>query len=418
VNIGVVATRLSGTDGVSLEAAKLGEILRAMGHESRACAGEIDGWGESAVCRLPEMHFMDPQARAINAEAFSDGDPTALRARITERAALLRRGIGEFIAEYEIDALLVENALAIPMHLPLGVALTELIEASGIPTIAHHHDFHWERERFSQCVVPDLLERCFPPNLPSIRHIVINSLAQAALKARRGLPSTVLPNLLDFESGPPQREDRSNGLRRDLRIDLDERIILQPTRVVARKGIEHAVELVRRLQQADSRHGYRLLMTHGATDEGTATLARLRGLAHDLGVRLLFAPERFAATKDDETGEPGRFDLQDAYTAADFVTYPSLLEGFGNAFLEAVFFRRPILVNRYPVYVADIEPLGFRVVAMEGTITTEAVDAVRSLLDAPAAVQEMADYNYGLAAAHFSYAIGRRTIAAVLESLP
>ena len=51
------------------------------------------------------------------------------------------------------------------------------------------------------------------------------------------------------------------------------------------------------------------------------------------------------------------------------VTYPSLYEGFGNAFLEAVYFHKPILVNRYSVYIVDIEPKGFEVVAMDGFLT-------------------------------------------------
>jgi mannosylglucosylglycerate synthase len=71
--------------------------------------------------------------------------------------------------------LVVENALTIPMHLPLGLALTEFIAETAIPTIAHHHDFYWERQRFLQNCVDDYLAMSFPPRLPAIRHVVINS---------------------------------------------------------------------------------------------------------------------------------------------------------------------------------------------------------------------------------------------------
>jgi len=416
VNIGAVSTRLAGTDGVSLEAAKLARILRGMGHRTTACAGEIAGWGDDAVC-IPEMHFADPRVRAIHDDAFLSSNPGDVRERIARVAAALRRGIADFIANRRIDLLLVENALAIPMHLPLGLALHDLIKATGIPTIAHHHDFHWERERFSRCTVPDLLERCFPPDLPSIRHVVINTLARAALRERRGLDSSILPNLLDFETAPPHREDRSVLVRRELCVGPDERVILQPTRVVARKGIEHAIELVRRLQTADERHGYRLLISHGTTDEGVTYLEWLRGLADRSGVRLLVAEQRFSTTGEAAGSGPMIFDLQDAYETADFVTYPSLVEGFGNAFLEAVYFRRPILVNRYPVYVADIEPLGFDVVAIDGAVTRGTVNAVRRILDEPAVARSMTAHNFDLAAEHFSYAAGRRCLEAVLASL-
>ena len=38
-------------------------------------------------------------------------------------------------------------------------------------------------------------------------------------------------------------------------------------------------------------------------------------------------------------------------------TYPSHYEGFGNAFLEAIYFRKPVVVISYAVYARDIDPL-------------------------------------------------------------
>ena len=42
MNIGVIATRLAGTDGVSLESAKLVKIAEQFGHTVFYCAGELD----------------------------------------------------------------------------------------------------------------------------------------------------------------------------------------------------------------------------------------------------------------------------------------------------------------------------------------------------------------------------------------
>jgi glycosyltransferase involved in cell wall biosynthesis len=36
------------------------------------------------------------------------------------------------------------------------------------------------------------------------------------------------------------------------------------------------------------------------------------------------------------------------------VTYLSGYEGFGNAFIEAIYFKKPIIVNRYSIFVEDI----------------------------------------------------------------
>ena len=59
-----------------------------------------------------------------------------------------------FCADFDLELLVVENALAIPLNLPLGLALTELIAETGIPVIAHHHDLAWERQRFTLNTVP------------------------------------------------------------------------------------------------------------------------------------------------------------------------------------------------------------------------------------------------------------------------
>jgi glycosyltransferase involved in cell wall biosynthesis len=91
------------------------------------------------------------------------------------------------------------------------------------------------------------------------------------------------------------------------------------------------------------------------------------------------------------------------YQAADLVTYPSAYEGFGNAFLEAVYFRKPILMNRYPVFIADIEPKGFDLCLIDGFITGGTVRQVESIIGDPERLARMTDLNYALAREHYSY---------------
>ena len=62
-----------------------------------------------------------------------------------------------------------------------------------------------------------------------------------------------------------------------------------------------------------------------------------------------------------ERGPKKVYTLWDIYPYAALVTYPSLYEGFGNAFLESVYFKVPMLVNRYAIFHRDIEPKGFKV---------------------------------------------------------
>jgi hypothetical protein len=99
------------------------------------------------------------------------------------------------------------------------------------------------------------------------------------------------------------------------------------------------------------------------------------------------------------------FTLKDVYSHADFVTFPSLCEGFGNAFLEAIYFKKPLLVNRYPTFVKDIEPKGFDLVVMDGFITPEAIQKTWKVINVPEEREKMVNANYEIASCHFSYSM-------------
>jgi glycosyltransferase involved in cell wall biosynthesis len=96
------------------------------------------------------------------------------------------------------------------------------------------------------------------------------------------------------------------------------------------------------------------------------------------------------------------YSLWDAYLYADLVTYPSLYEGFGNGLLEAIFAKKLTIVNRYPVYNADIKPLGFEFIELDGFVNENSIQEARSLLGSPDKVREITEKNFQLAKEHFS----------------
>lgn len=413
MRIGFVATRLFGVDGVTFEAAKWEAVLERMGHEIRLLAGEIDALRPNTRM-VPPMHFSFPPAARVTAAAFDPGsDPDAVRAEIDRLADQLMPLLRSWVDLQEIEMLVVENAWAIPMHLPLAIALRRLVEETRMPVIGHHHDYWWERERFAHCVVPDVLDAAFPPDLPGIRHVSINTLAADQLRRRRGITSAVVPNVFDFSLGRPRPHP---AVRRTLRSELGmgERglLVVQPTRVVPRKGIELAIELVGRLRD---RHAV-LLITSPAGDEGLEYLVELERLAESSGVQLRYAADRF--TPDFE-GKPLRpaHSLHDAYLAADLITYPSLYEGYGNALVEAIYYGKPTVVNRYAVYDADIRPIGFELIEIDGAVTTDTVREVRRALAEPKRQARIARRNFELGRQHLSYEVLQRRLARWIRKL-
>jgi glycosyltransferase involved in cell wall biosynthesis len=410
LNIGFVSTRLSGTDGVSLETIKWGQVLEALGHRTFCFAGESD-WPPGRTRVVPEAHFDHPEIQAIQSDLFGRDRRSGQTSRAVQSLHNhLKTHLAGFIRDFGIDLLIVQNALAIPMNVPLGTAITELVAETAIPTIAHHHDFAWERRRFAISAASDYQRGAFPPVLPSVHHVVINSAAGRQLALRTGLSSTLIPNVMDFATPPPSPDGYTAGLRAELGIDPGRYLILQPTRIIPRKRIERAIELVRRLDLPCT-----LVISHPAGDEGTDYQDYLLEYAHLLGVDLRLASDRIASQRDRTVDDRPVYSLADVYRQADLVTYPSAIEGFGNAFLEAVYYRRPLVINTYPVYQRDIRPHEFDVIEFDDLITQETVGRTRSVLQDEALVAAMTEHNYDLGRRHYSYQLLEQRLAALLD---
>ncbi|MGD8446931.1 MAG: glycosyltransferase family 4 protein [Desulfobacterales bacterium] len=421
-NAGFISTRLAGTDGVSLETAKWADVFERVGFTCYYFAGELDRPPAYSYL-LKEAHFQHPDIIDVFRECFG----VRVRGReVTQKIYELKRKLKDhlykFIEKFEIDLLIPENALTIPLNLPLGIALTEIISETGMPTIAHHHDFFWERQHFMTNAAWEYLNMAFPPHLPTIQHVVINSSADNQLSLRTGISATIIPNVMDFENPPPMpggfescgydshhsgvaADDYASDVRQSLGVADDVLLVLQPTRVVKRKGIEHAIELVHRLGMKA-----KLIISHASGDEGYGYERRVREYAQLMKVDTYFVSSIINEERGLSSSGRKIYTLEDVYPYADLVTYPSTFEGFGNAFLEAIYYCRPIVVNTYSIYTMDIKPKGFSVIEMDGYVTNETVRRTRAVLTDPELRTKMVKHNYETAQKYYSYSVLRNKL--------
>lgn len=399
--VAFVSTRISGTDGVSLEIAKWADVIERMGVECYYITGLSDRPPEKTVL-IEEAHFDHPDILDMTRRAFGvEVRSPRLTKDIIQMSDKIRNELDRAIRDLDIDVLIAENALTIPMNLPLGVALVNEIQERVIGCVAHHHDFFWERDRFLINAVDDIISLAFPPLLAQVQHVVINSVAGEEFSRRTGLSCRIVPNVMDYANPPEPPDDYSRQFRSEIGLDDNDLLILQPTRVVARKGIEHSIELARRLAPDRAR----LVITHASGDEGDAYAKRIREYAELLDVDVIFADKWISDERG--TSPDGRklFTIHDVYPQADLVAYPSTYEGFGNAFLEAVYHKCPIVCNRYAIYRADIEPCGMRPVLFDGFPTDETVDEIHRVLGDAQYREEMVEHNYSVAREFYSYEV-------------
>lgn len=393
----MVSTRFAGLDGVSLETEKVARVLTESGHDIAWFAGELGPTFAPGI-EEPAAHFSWPDNLVLERDAFGGGDSDTVRSTIDIRAEALASALDRFVDRFELEALIVQNAWAIPMQLPLAVAIDRVVRRRSLPAVGHHHDFWWERARFDHCVVPEILTSAFPPVHRRVAHVVINSDAADDLRGRTGAAAAVLPNVMDFEH-PPSPGD-GDAFRRLAGVAPDATVFLQPTRVIPRKGIELTIDLAARISRPVS-----IVVTH-PDDLDPDYWGDLRVRARDAEVDLRLVDAGRTAS-----------DLANAYAAADIVCFPSLYEGYGNALVETFYFRRPVVVNRYRVYERDIAPLGVDCVELDGEVRDDHVRAVEAILADPASAEPAVERNYTVGLQHLSHRVVDEVFATALSSI-
>jgi hypothetical protein len=341
----LVSFRLGGGDGVSIEAAKWSRALELLGFETVGVAGS-----GTAERLLPGLAI-----GATTPPALSD----------------VESALGD------ADLVVVENLCSLPLNPGAADVVARVL--AGRPSILHHHDLPWQRPQFEGFPPP--------PDDHAWRHVTINEKSRHELAAR-GIDATTIYN--SFEPDPV--EGRRAHTRAALGVQADSRVVLQPTRALARKRVDAAVRVAERLRAT-----YWLL---GPAEDGFGPeLERVLATAR--------CPVRRGTP---QLPHGGVATIADAYAACDVVALTSSVEGFGNPAVESATYRRPLVVGPYPV-AAELAAFGFRWF----TESDADLSRLEEWLDAPE--PSLLEHNAAVARRHFSIAGLPAKLGAVVESM-
>jgi mannosylglucosylglycerate synthase len=320
----LVSFRLGAADGVSVEAAKWEAAFRRLGWTVHTVAG----------AGLPDVLIP-----GLDLDAPEPPDEAALAGALDGA-----------------DVVLVENLLSLPRNPAAADVLAGLLR--GRPTLLHHHDLPWQRDR-------QFPVRIWPPDDPAWRHIAINELSRVQL-AERGVPAVTIYNTIETAGG----RGRRRLARRRLGVGRRTLLVLQPTRAIPRKNVAAGIAVAEEL-------GATYWLTGPAEDGYGPALADLLRQACCPVLRRV----------------PDGLSMADAYAAADVIVFPSTWEGFGNPVLEAALYRRPLVVADYPV-LRELRRFGFL------WFSTERLDLLRDFLDRPDGT--LHDVNADIARTYFA----------------
>lgn len=450
--IGIIHYQVGGTDGVSLEIMKWQQALEDLGHEVYLCAGDL---GSVEGTLIEELYHHRPDAERLYRNTFialSDYDEMVYEFELYHMANQIERKLQAFIAQHNINLLICQNVWSVAMNPSVAIALARLTKKLKIPAIAHNHDFYWDRVdgvSLTCSAAVELADKFLPPR-DGIRHAVINSLTQKEMLARKGIESTIIPNVFDFDSPRWLPDDYNQDFRKRIGLEDNDLMVLQATRIVPRKGIELAIDFVRALDSPERRAILKerglyngrpftddsrivLVLAGYSIDDLTGLyLSQLKQKVIQLGVDAIFIGDQIDGQRHITKGKK-YYSLWDTYVFADFVTYTSLWEGWGNQLLEAIHARLPFLIFEYPVYATDINNQGLKAVSLgselfgqdpqglaqiKPEIINRAADEAVVLLSDNARRQEVIEHNYKVGCEHYSLRVLEGYLSRLLVDLP
>lgn len=379
--------RVGRTDGVSLEISKRASVLEEMGWKVYLLAGS---GSDGADFIIPELDFDRPEVRKIANNSFNHikdyNSEQMLMDDITNLAGIISAKLQTIIDSIDPDFLLIHNILSHGRHIASALAFYTVLEATKVPALATHHDFYWERDDFEEpsCeAIRQFLQKYVPPVLPELRHAVISTRAADSLLRQSSIRAAVIPDTLDFTMAPWVKDEFNSDFLKTFDLQESDILILQATRIVKRKGIELILPIIEKLNNKKSLHqlaGQKLYNGKTITKNSKFVYV-IAGYAEQEAEEYLQdiitymeakkIPYRSIQSKINAERElkksDKKFSIFDTYAYADIISYPSLFEGWGNQFIEAVFAKKPIIVYEYPVFKTDIKPCGYEVLSLGST---------------------------------------------------
>jgi mannosylglucosylglycerate synthase len=331
-------------------------LISKRGHDATIVCGE-GGVFEKRIQLfvIPELNSVGPDIRMAQEEVYN-GRPGEVYFRLLES---LQKRLRPLIESF--DCFVVHNMFTMPFNLAATQALCGLAEEYR-RTIAWTHDLAASNPDYS---LPhyrtfDLIRN----RQPGVKYVTISEARAMEFRALTGTDvDAIVPNGLDVASTCALTQEVSELVGKDLSTSI---ILLYPTRILARKNIAFALQIVGAVRDIGLK--VRLLVT-GAPDTHNRSageyFAGLKQMAADLDIQAM-------VSWVNETFHVDERQLHSLYMAADAILFTSRQEGFGLPLLEAA-------AHRLPIFCSDIEPL--KSIALSSTLLIGLREAPRNIAE-------------------------------------
>jgi glycosyltransferase involved in cell wall biosynthesis len=282
-----------------------------------------------------------------------------------------------------VDLTIIHNVLTMHHNLALTQALHDL--APRHKFIAWTHDLTATNTDFALPNPTKTPWNLVRMSVPGVIYVATSEKRATELKDNLKPPVTaeVIPNMVD----PMRLFGLSPEMRASLlilEIPWRDFVFLLPARLLVRKNIDFAIEVIKQLR-AGGRNPLLLItaakMNEGPSAEHYGTFLK-QSLPEDLKAHVIFINDYFVVQDDT---------MRDLYLLSDCLLYPSKQEGFGLPIIEAALHRMPVWCREVPAWEAlqgtgsflldDIAKLGDAVKWLEGQSAFRQQRRCRRLFD-------------------------------------
>jgi len=312
-------------------------MLQRAGHQVKVIAGVgLDPGEDYELVLLPELapdYELNVSVRAVLERGQADKNFSQYRSVLVEALGAALTGF---------DVTFVHNVFTMHFNLALTRALHDL--APYHKMVAWTHDMVATNSDYA---LPNPTQ---PPwnlmriSVPEVFYVAVSDNRADELKGHLKPPVTahVMLNMIDpsrfYGLTPEMRESLGS-------LDIADRefIFLLPARILVRKNIDFALEVVKKLCEMGRNP---LLLITGAKAPNSPAAERYgdflrHSLPRELLSHVVFVSDFF--TIQDDT-------LRDLYLLADCLLFPSKQEGFGLPVVEAALHRLPVWCSDIPAF--------------------------------------------------------------------
>lgn len=295
---------------------------------------------------IPELNSQNPNYLKMR-EIFDQGKIPASFENYVKRVVLkIKKAIRD------VDICIIHQALTMHFNFLFTEALHRIIkENNTIKFISWTHDATFLDQNYLKKY--QSYRNSYPYNLlckkwPKVKYIVISKARQekiAELFRVKKEELTVIPNSINLVSFW-KLDEGIKKLFLEERLYESELVAVLPMRIVRRKNIEQALEIIAAIKKSVPKIKYIITAPLDFQNPDIKEyFQRLKDLRKKLNIEkevIFLSDYKF---KDGQKIDLEKLEPRQLYALADFLLVPSRLEGFGMVILEAAAARVPIVCS-------------------------------------------------------------------------